>query len=156
MANNEVMTNFSDRVLEAKGRHIKAKYAPLQFAMPEIDQYVKDKPMGHILHKFFNCKTQNATIDIHGREYCRPERGRSYYDAYRLMMHYKPDVTFKEMYKFIHEKCTEEYERIGKRNRRVQDRDIYWWGSPYAGRAFWTCPNIGRARYSGEYNTKFK
>jgi hypothetical protein len=146
-------------VLHKKEAHIKAKYLPIKFALPKIDDYVRDKPMGYILHKFFNCRSQNATTNIYNGEKCDVGKGRSYYDAYRLLLYYRPNTTFIEMYRFLQERCEKEYNLQFKRQKKEyqeQINDRYWWDTPYIGRAFWYCPHIGRGRYSEDFNTNFK
>ena len=142
MATRRKMLNFRDEVLERKGMHIKRRYRPTKFQKEYKIESVED-----ILNILFNYK-QNATVYAHDSRIvqCKDGRGRSYYDAYMLCMHYFPEVTFKEMYHTLKKAVDPCHERWAKR--------IGQWR--YVCEPFWTCSTIGRARFNGNYKIKFK
>jgi len=149
------MRNFSDATLKKKGEQIKARYIPLKFLEPGMGSSVIRKrttktKMREIFRILWNERYENATSDIRGEGGYTPNgRGRSYYDAYRLCMNYCPEVSFIDMW--------DELCKVINRSHRQFELDLidrYGEEEAYGAvnkRAFWTCPDIGRARFCNEY-----
>tara|TARA_R110000782_G_C14574754_1_gene387823 strand:+ start:186 stop:590 length:405 start_codon:yes stop_codon:yes gene_type:complete len=134
------MLNFKKETLDKKEQHIKENYSAIKFS-----DNTKIKTLEDIFNVLFNSSSVNATFLQNGKLDCSRGRGRSYYDAYRLCMYYLPELTFAKMYTTLRK-----YVRLGNPNLKT------CWVDYYSGvtSSFVTCPNIGRARFSG--TLKFK
>jgi hypothetical protein len=135
------MLNFRDEVLDKKEKGIKAMHKPIMFKKEYKIEKIED-----VLHVLFNNSASNDTVyaDTKGK-HCEGGRGRSYYDAYMLCMHYLPKVSFKDMYHTLKKYVDPQHELW------ASQRSWYYLQSP-----FWTCPAIGRARWGNQYKIKFK
>lgn len=151
---SKYMRNFSDATLEKKGVHIKTRYSPLKFTSTAnnvlIDRKRTNKSrMRAIFGILWNKRSSNATQSIHGAyDITRNGRGRSYYDAYRLCMHYCPEVTFTDMWDELCKVIDKSQDAFIDRQEREYGERVDW---ARAQRPFWTCPDIGRARFCNEY-----
>tara|TARA_R110000782_G_scaffold193248_1_gene282854 strand:+ start:1516 stop:1920 length:405 start_codon:yes stop_codon:yes gene_type:complete len=134
------MLNFKKKTLDKKELDIKNKYTPIKF-----ENHIKIKTLEDIFNVLFNLHRENATFLEDGTLDCNYNKGRSYYDAYRLCMHYLPEMTFFKMYTKLRN-----YVRLGNPDLKSQWPDYY----SSITSSFITCPTIGRARFAG--SLKFK
>jgi len=152
------MINFGERALNNKEQHIKNMYSPLKFQdeiqSEKIEKCVtKEEKATKVMHILFNCTKSNATeraVNPNKYDRTKNNRGRTYYDAYRLCMHYCPEITFKEMYHILVKGINASHGAYLKRMER--QRGIWYYTSS---KGFWTCSTIGRARFCGNYKIKF-
>jgi hypothetical protein len=134
------MLNFKKKTLDNKEKHIKSRHLPIKF-----NEEIKIKTLEDIFNVLFNLHRENATFLENGKVDCYCDKGRSYYDAYRLCMHYLPELTFAKMYNTL-----KSYVILGNPELRSEWPNYY--GSVTS--SFITCPTIGRARFAG--TLKFK
>lgn len=134
------MVNFKKETLDKKEQQIRRDHSPIKFS-----ENTEIKTLEDIFDVLFNLNMANATFLQNGKLDCGKNRGRSYYDAYRLCMHYLPELTFAEMYASLRG-----YVMLGNPTLKT------CWADGYSGvtSSFVTCPDIGRARFAGRL--KFK
>lgn len=136
------MVNYTDKTLDKKEKDIKANYVPIKFK----NSRYKVKRIEDIFDKLFN-QRRNATIVVSSKKHhCFDYRFRSYYDAYLLCMHYFPEVSFKDMYRLLQKYMKPALAKYLK----SRHRDWSWDRT-----AFNTCPTVGRAVFSYNFQLKF-
>jgi len=142
------MLNYSDNTLDKKEKSIKQKYKIIKFK-----RNFKIKKREDIFNILFNKLSQNATVYADTDKYhCGNHRGRTYYDAYLLTLHYFPDTSFKDMYRLLRSYVIPSFE-----NYLAKPRKQYWinyWNVKET--PFWTCNTIGKARFCNDFKIKFK
>lgn len=128
------MVNYSKKTLDKKEKHIKEMYEALKFK-----DDIKIETLKDLFNQLFNEKHNNATYLLDGKCDCTINRGRSYYDAYRLCMNYFPELSFAEMYTTLRK-----YIKLG--NPNYMNYSSYWNGVTSC---FFTCGTVGRAVFDG-------
>ena len=88
------MRNYSDEYLDQRENAIKTKYSPIKFRTA-----VRNLSFRSLANKFFNNGCNTYTLE--GRIQCEGYRRRSLIDFYRLLMYYRPDISYKDMYRNI-------------------------------------------------------
>ena len=128
------MQNFSDATLNKVQIRLDQDYKPIKF-----NDEVEVENLHDLFRELYNDKKDTYTLE--GRLDCRRGKGRSYIAAYLLCRHYFPKISYKEMYREL-QRC------VDYSNEGVV-RCCKFWGYHNHAARFWTCPDIGRARFQG-------